>query len=610
MADTAAIDRQIELMDDEELPVPDRELKDGKHFAGLYASEHVAATEFVFGATFVALGAGIWDILIGLIIGNTLAVLSFWLITTPIAMQARLSLYTYLRKIAGDSMSRLYNAANALIFAVIAAAMITVSATAIRKLVDIPAQTDPYPTHLGFILIAVGLSVFAVVIAMFGFNAVAKVAGICGPWLMLMFTVGGMVLLPAITETVTGATTLGGFNDFVRVAESTVFTGINADGEPGIGLWEVAGFAWAANTFAHFGLIDMALLRYAKKKRYGLNTATGMMFGHYVAWISAGLMGAATAAVAYTSITALDPGDVAYYALGGVGFIAIMIAGLTTAAPNLYRAGLAAQATLPGLTRVRVTLIMGAMVAIASAFPFVYQNMLPLLTYAGLILVPVGGIVFAEHHLFPRLGYTKFWARYKGVTHNVPAIATWGISLVFGFGVGALDLIPYYYMFVPTWALSIALYTVMAARAGAKESYPEEEERERVFQERVHVYQEKKAKTQPSDPGRDKSTTANLIRLGWAVPYLAILVFAWITLFNSPDMYTYLVNRERFYTVALWGSLLYFAMTYWGMQRHQNRMKAAMGSPGDADDDGDGDDPDSGPDDDLDAAKRREPADA
>ncbi len=84
MADTAAeVDRQIAEMDDELLPVGDHELHGAGHFAGLYAAEHVAGTEFVFGATFVILGAGIWDILIGLLIGNALAVISFWLITTP-----------------------------------------------------------------------------------------------------------------------------------------------------------------------------------------------------------------------------------------------------------------------------------------------------------------------------------------------------------------------------------------------------------------------------------------------------------------------------------------------------------------------------------------------
>lgn len=83
MANTAiGPEHSIAEMDEEQLPVPRHKLHGWPHFAGLYAAEHVAATEFVIGATFVALGAGIWDILLGLLIGNTLAILSYTLSST------------------------------------------------------------------------------------------------------------------------------------------------------------------------------------------------------------------------------------------------------------------------------------------------------------------------------------------------------------------------------------------------------------------------------------------------------------------------------------------------------------------------------------------------
>jgi hypothetical protein len=91
---------------------------------------------------------------------------------------------------------------------------------------------------------------------------------------------------------------------------------VNSNGKPGIDLLEVIGFAWAANTIVHFGLIDMAILRYAKRKSYGLCTSSGMLFGHYVAWISAGIMGAGAAVILKKTIAELDPGDVAFQTLG------------------------------------------------------------------------------------------------------------------------------------------------------------------------------------------------------------------------------------------------------------------------------------------------------
>lgn len=95
------IDREIARMDSEQLPAGKHELHGAGHFAGLYAAENVAGTEFVFGATFVILGAGIWDVLIGLAVGNLLAVLSYRILTAPIATRTRLSVYTFLDRVAG-----------------------------------------------------------------------------------------------------------------------------------------------------------------------------------------------------------------------------------------------------------------------------------------------------------------------------------------------------------------------------------------------------------------------------------------------------------------------------------------------------------------------------
>ncbi len=45
----AQIDRQIREMDAEQLPVGKHEQHGAPHFAGLYAAENVAGTEFIFG---------------------------------------------------------------------------------------------------------------------------------------------------------------------------------------------------------------------------------------------------------------------------------------------------------------------------------------------------------------------------------------------------------------------------------------------------------------------------------------------------------------------------------------------------------------------------------
>ena len=561
--------QQFENMHEEQLPVPKHKLHNWTHFAGLYAAEHVAATEFVIGATFVALGAKTMDIILGLLIGNVLAVLSWTLITSPIAVETRLSLYTYLNKIAGDSMSKLYNWANILIFTVISAAMVTVSSTAVRFAFGIPAQLDWYPTNLWFVLIVLLVGMFVVFVAIYGFKAVSDFSGICAPWLFTMFASGAIVLMPALSLDVLGFTLPSSWADFVNIGNQSIWTGVNSDGKPGIGLVEVIGFGWAANTITHFGLIDMALLRFAKKKYYGLATSTGMLFGHYIAWIAAGIMGAGTAVILGESIVQLDPGDVAYYALGWSGFVIVIVAGWTTAITNLYRAGLAAQAIYTNHSLRKTTMIVGLAMIIIACFPFVFSQILPLLTYAGLLVVPVGAIVFTEHQIFPKIGYTRYWSKFQEYKNSSPAVLSWIIGLIFGFGLNALDVMSFYYLFIPTWFFTILVYTFLAGKYGANKKYPEDEKKEDAYNKAIVKYHEKLEEEEP-ETVQDVSIFTKALKLVSHGVLGLTLFLAIKTLVASPDEAAYISNRAVFYQIGFACTLIYFIGAYWAMQRRKS----------------------------------------
>ncbi len=60
-------------------PVTEDRLVGPGYFAGSFAGEHVAATEFVIGVLFVNWGASVRDMFVGLAIGNLLAVLTWTL---------------------------------------------------------------------------------------------------------------------------------------------------------------------------------------------------------------------------------------------------------------------------------------------------------------------------------------------------------------------------------------------------------------------------------------------------------------------------------------------------------------------------------------------------
>ena len=137
--------RLDDLNEFERRPVSEDQLKGGRYFAGAFAGEHIAATEFVIGVLFVNLGARTFDVIVGLLIGNLLAVLSWTLVCATIAVRTRLTLYWYLRDIVGPAMMAIYSVLNGLLYCILGGAMITVAASAIRIAFGIPEQTRWYP---------------------------------------------------------------------------------------------------------------------------------------------------------------------------------------------------------------------------------------------------------------------------------------------------------------------------------------------------------------------------------------------------------------------------------------------------------------------------------
>ena len=66
-------------------PVPPEARDRTGRFWSLYAGEHAAGTEFMIGPLFIAAGVGARDLILGLLIGNLLAVLMWRYLTMPVA---------------------------------------------------------------------------------------------------------------------------------------------------------------------------------------------------------------------------------------------------------------------------------------------------------------------------------------------------------------------------------------------------------------------------------------------------------------------------------------------------------------------------------------------
>lgn len=450
-------------------PVSGDRLQPGKYFAGLFAGEHVAGTEFVIGVLFVKWGAGVWDIFLGLALGNALAVLTWTLMCAPIAVQTRLTLYWYLRRIAGPVTTTVYNVLNAFLFCILAGCMITVSASAVRIPFGISPQTGVLPTDIRFVLVVLAVGAVVVVLAILGFRRLAQFATVCSPWMFLMFLAGAAAMLPALAD---GAP-IRSPGDLWRLAGEVVWTGQAPPGQERITFPQVAAFAWICNLAVHGGLSDMALFRYARHWGYGLYSGFGMFLGHYLAWICAGVMGAAAAKMLHPGLSAfdalqkIDAGEMAHTALGVSGIIAVVVAGWTTSNPTLYRAGLALQAVTPGWPRWLVTLAAGAATTVMACSPWVFVKLLDFVGLYGLLLMPVGAVVFAEHWIFPRIGLARYWATRGGRNCFWPALSAWGIAVAAALAVNKLGWLHLFFLFVPTWLLTVGLYILFARMAGA-----------------------------------------------------------------------------------------------------------------------------------------------
>jgi cytosine permease len=573
---SSAIKGLDSLYEFEREPVSENKLQPGKHFAGVYAGEHVAGTEFVIGAMFVAWGASAYDIFVGLIIGNLMAVLTWTFVCAPIAVQTRLTLYWYLRKIAGPVTTTVYNILNAMLFCVLAGCMITVSASAVRTVFGterypasgIPPQVGWIPTDIRFVIIVILVGAVVVTLAILGFKKLAQFAEVCSPWMFLMFIAGAIVMLPVIARQVLG-TNLGSFADFWKIANEKIWTGKAPVAAQQMSFWHVAAFAWICNLAMHGGLSDMALLRYARRSSYGLYSAFGMFLGHYLAWICAGIMGAATAIVLSTTIDKLDAGGVAWQALGVTGIIAVIIAGWTTSNPTLYRAGLAFQAVTPGWPRWLVTLVAGAVTTIIACSPFVFTRLLDFVGLYGLLLVPVGAIVFVEHWIFPKIGLTRYWVSKKKLLVSWPALASWAIAMIAALVLNLTHTIHLFFLFVPVWLLTSILYIIFASMAGAREKFADEPQEPTASQRSAEPETvSEQPKTARERYGKDKVLLVCAI-VALASLAACIILPLW-TYFSGSDVYS--KDLALFKNLMIWPTIIYFiTATIWNIKRSRDQ---------------------------------------
>lgn len=444
----------------ERQPVPVSKLKNWKSFLGMYAGEHAAGTEFVIGPLFLTTGVSAFDLIMGLLIGNLLAVMSWRFLTAEIAAKFRYTLYFHLEKICGKRLVTFYNLANGILFCFLAGSMITVSATAvgIPFNMEMPRLTDTMPNSITWVIIVIAIGAVISIIAAKGYSTVAKVANWMSPIIVLAFLICGIVALKQLE--------VHSFSDFWNI------WGEGSDPFPGqikYTFWHVMLWSWFANAAMHIGMSDLSVFRFAKKATSGWTTAAGMYIGHFMAWIAAALLYAvyikspeAQVFLANGEAPPVAPGPLAYNAIGIFGIIAVILAGWTTANPTIYRAGLAFQAIMPKTSTFWVTIMAGTIATIAGIFPAFAMKLLGFVALYGFILAPVGAIIVFEYFFGKKAGIQTFYAEKSGIVFNWAVLGAWAISLIVFYGISLKFDIFLSFLTLPAWLSCGILFLIFS----------------------------------------------------------------------------------------------------------------------------------------------------
>ncbi|MBT2161267.1 purine-cytosine permease family protein [Zobellia barbeyronii] len=441
-------------------PVPTSKLKSWKSFLGMYAGEHAAGTEFMIGPLFLTAGVSAFDLIVGLLIGNLLAVLSWRFLTAKIAVENRLTLYYQFEKICGKKLVIGYNLANGILFCFLAGAMITVSATAVGIPFDMemPKLTDTTPNGATWVIIVVLIGAVISLIASKGYDTVSKAANWMSPIIVLAFLACGIVALNQLG--------VKSFTDFWNI------WGEGSEPFPGqlkYTFWHVVIWSWFANAAMHVGMSDLSVFRFAKTANAGWTTTAGMYVGHYMAWIAAALLYAvylkspeAQAFLSNGEAPPVAPGPLANNAIGIFGIIAVVLAGWTTANPTIYRAGLAFQAIMPKLSTFWVTIIAGTVATIAGLFPAFAMKLLGFVALYGFILAPFGAVIVFEHFFHKQAGIVKNYAEVANIKFNKSVFLAWAISFGLFYFISIQFDVFLSFVTLPAWLLCGALFLVFS----------------------------------------------------------------------------------------------------------------------------------------------------
>ena len=108
----------------------------------------------------------------------------------------------------------------------------------------------------------------------------------------------------------------------------------------------------------------------------------------------------------------------------------------------------------------KVTLIVGGITTLAACFPGLVMKLLDFVALYGLILMPMGAIIFIDVWLFPRLGLASDFAWRQRINFNWAAAFTWGLTLALCLALNRWYGVEIFFLGLPGWFTAVILYII------------------------------------------------------------------------------------------------------------------------------------------------------
>jgi len=104
----------------------------------------------------------------------------------------------------------------------------------------------------------------------------------------------------------------------------------------------------------------------------------------------------------------------------------------------------------------------GFISTVAALFPALVMKLMDFVALYGLVLIPMGGVIFADFYFMDKLGLKDYYAERRGINFNWAAGITWFLLLIAALVMNMFVGVELYFLPLPAWILSIVLFPLFS----------------------------------------------------------------------------------------------------------------------------------------------------